>query len=297
VGNELRRSENFDVTNEHEDCGQDDYQDERECHDEYRGLHLACGAAGGIFFRFGGRHGAIVAHSIPEGATRARGWYNQRRSSAAFGSAGSENAKNSRRLRMKKWMMVAALAATLGSSVAIAQTTKWQLDPMHSNAQFVVRHMGISNVQGEFTKLSGTVELDDADVSKSSVSATIDLSSVDTRVAGRDNDLKSANFFDVAKYPTMTFQSTKIWKTGEGTAKMTGNLTLHGVTKEVTFDVTGPTKPAQFMGGTHRGASATTKINRQDFGLKYMTGMLPGGDEMIGDTVTITLDVELVPQK
>lgn len=198
---------------------------------------------------------------------------------------------------MKKWMVVAALAATLGASGAIAQATKWQLDPMHSNAQFVVRHMGISNVQGEFTKLTGTIVLDDADVSKSSVTATIDLSSVDTRVAGRDNDLKSANFFDVAKYPTMTFASTKIWKTGEGMSKMTGNLTLHGVMKEVTFDVTGPTKPAQFMGGVHRGASATTKINRQDFGLKYMTGMLPGGDEMIGDTVTITLDVEMVPQK
>jgi polyisoprenoid-binding protein YceI len=198
---------------------------------------------------------------------------------------------------MKKWMMLAALAATLGASGAMAQTTKWQLDPMHSNAQFTVRHMGISNVQGEFSKLSGTVELDDADISKSNVTATIDISSVDTRVAGRDNDLKSTNFFDVAKYPTMTFQSTKIWKTADGMTKMTGNLTLHGVTKEVTFDVTGPTKPAQFMGGIHRGASATTKINRQDFGLKYMTSMLPGGDEMIGDTVTITLDVEMVPAK
>lgn len=198
---------------------------------------------------------------------------------------------------MKKWMMLAALAATLGASGAMAQTTKWQLDPMHSNAQFTVRHMGISNVQGEFSKLSGTVELDDADISKSNVTATIDISSVDTRVAGRDNDLKSTNFFDVAKYPTMTFQSTKIWKTADGMTKMTGNLTLHGVTKEVTFDVTGPTNPAQFMGGIHRGASATTKINRQDFGLKYMTSMLPGGDEMIGDTVTITLDVEMVPAK
>jgi polyisoprenoid-binding protein YceI len=198
---------------------------------------------------------------------------------------------------MKKWMMLAALAATLGASGAMAQTTKWQLDPMHSNAQFTVRHMGISNVQGEFSKLSGTVELDDADISKSNVTATIDISSVDTRVAGRDNDLKSTNFFDVAKYPTMTFQSTKIWKTADGMTKMTGNLSLHGVTKEVTFDVTGPTKPAQFMGGIHRGASATTKINRQDFGLKYMTSMLPGGDEMIGDTVTITLDVEMVPAK
>jgi polyisoprenoid-binding protein YceI len=198
---------------------------------------------------------------------------------------------------MRKWMMVAALAATLGASGAVAQATKWDIDPAHSNAQFVVRHMGISNVQGEFTKISGTIQLDDADVSKSSVMATIDIASVDTRVTGRDNDLKSANFFDAAKFPTMTFQSTKISKTSDGMEKMTGNLTLHGVTKEVTFDVTGPSKAIQAMGGTRRGASATTKINRQDFGLKYLTGMLPGGDQMIGDTVTITLDVEMVLQK
>ena len=109
----------------------------------------------------------------------------------------------------------------------------------------------------------------------------------------RDDDLKSDHFFDVAKFPTITFQSTKIVSTGDGTAKMTGNLTLHGVTKEVTFDVTGPTKVIQVM-GTRRGASATTKINRQDFGMVYMTNTLPGGDEMIGDTVTITLDIEMI---
>jgi len=198
---------------------------------------------------------------------------------------------------MKRLMLVAALAATLGASGAFAQATKWDIDPAHSNAQFVVRHMGISNVQGEFTKISGTITLDDADVSKSNVTATIDIASVDTRVKGRDDDLRSTNFFDAAKYPTMTFQSTKIQKTGDGMSKMTGNLTLHGVTKEVTFDVTGPTKAIEAMGGMRRGASATTKINRQDFGLKYLTGMMPGGDQMIGDTVTITLDVEMVLQK
>ncbi len=195
---------------------------------------------------------------------------------------------------MKNWLIAVGVAALFGATAAAGQSMTWQLDPAHSNAQFTVRHLGISNVQGEFTKLSGTVELDEADISKSSVKATIDVNSIDTRVQGRDNDLKSANFFDAAKYPTMTFESTKIWKTGDGTAKMTGNLTLHGVTKEVTFDVTGPSKAIQAMGGSRRGASATTKINRQDFGLKYMTGMLPGGDEMIGDEVTITLDVEMV---
>lgn len=195
---------------------------------------------------------------------------------------------------MKHSIAIAALAvlATVAAPSASAQATTWQLDPAHSNAQFTVRHLGISNVQGEFTKITGTAVIDDSDISKSSVNATIDVSSVDTRVADRDNDLKSEHFFDVAKYPTMTFQSTKIEKTGDGTAQMTGNLTIHGVTKEVTFDVTGPTKPIHVM-GTRRGASATTKINRQDFGLKYYTNTLPGGDEMIGDTVTITLDIEM----
>jgi polyisoprenoid-binding protein YceI len=195
---------------------------------------------------------------------------------------------------MKQLPILAALALAVCAipSTTSAQATTWQLDPEHSNAQFTVRHLGISNVQGEFTKITGTAVIDDSDISKSSVNATIDVNSVDTRVADRDSDLKSDHFFDVAKYPTMMFQSTKIVKTGDDTAKMTGNLTIHGVTKEVTFDVTGPTKPIKIM-GTRRGASATTKINRQDFGLKYYTNTLPGGDEMIGDTITITLDVEM----
>jgi polyisoprenoid-binding protein YceI len=193
---------------------------------------------------------------------------------------------------MKKSLIAFGFAVILAAA-AQAQSTTWQLDPAHSNAQFSVRHLGISNVQGEFTKLTGTVQLDDQDVSKSTVNAAIDVNSLDTRVQNRDNDLKSDHFFDVAKYPTITFQSTKIVSTGEGTAKMTGNLTLHGVTKEVTFDVTGPTKVIQVM-GTRRGASATIKINRQDFGMVFMSNAMPGGDQMIGDTVTITLDIEMV---
>src|ERR1700689_4792487 len=193
---------------------------------------------------------------------------------------------------MKKFLIATALTAML-SAATYAQSTTWQLDPAHSNAQFSVRHLGISNVQGEFTKVTGTVQLDDQDISKSTVNATIDVNSRDTRVQNRDNDLKSGHFFDVAKYPTITFQSTKITNTGDDTSKMTGNLTLHGVTKEVTFDVTGPTKVIQVM-GTRRGASATTKINRQDFGMVFMSNAMPGGDQMIGDTVTITLDIEMV---
>ena len=193
---------------------------------------------------------------------------------------------------MKKSLIAFGFAVILAAATQ-AQTTTWQLDPAHSNAQFSVRHLGISNVQGEFTKLTGTVQLDDQDISKSTVNATIDVNSLDTRVQNRDNDLKSDHFFDVGKFPTITFQSTKIVSTGEGTAKMTGNLTLHGVTKEVTFDVTGPTKVIQVM-GTRRGASANTKINRQDFGMVFMSNAMPGGDQMIGDTVTITLDIEMV---
>src|ERR1700689_5920149 len=142
---------------------------------------------------------------------------------------------------MKKFLIATALTAML-SAATYAQSTTWQLDPAHSNAQFSVRHLGISNVQGEFTKVTGTVQLDDQDISKSTVNATIDVNSLDTRVQNRDNDLKSGHFFDVAKYPTITFQSTKITNTGDDTSKMTGNLTLHGVTKGVTFDVNCPTK-------------------------------------------------------
>lgn len=185
----------------------------------------------------------------------------------------------------EKWLTLAGLTAVLAAS-AFAATGTYQIDPMHSTAQFVVRHLGISNVQGDFTKVSGTVVLDDQDISRSRVNASIDVSSVDTRVQSRDNDLKSANFFDVAKYPTMTFTSTKIWSTGNGTAKMTGNLTIHGVTKEVTFDVTGPTAAIHAMGGMRRGVEATTKISRKDFGITADAGM-------IGDEISITIDAEM----
>jgi len=197
---------------------------------------------------------------------------------------------------MKKWMLAFGTAALLAMP-ALADTTTWQLDPNHSNAHFVVRHLGISNVDGQFTKLSGTVQLDESDMTKSSVSATVDLASVNTRVEARDNDLRSEHFFDVAKYPTMTFQSTKITKAADGSLKMTGNLTLHGVTKEVTFDVTGPTAPLQAMGGTRRGAEATTKINRSDFGITYGAMKVGNGSLMVGDEVAITIDLEMVLQK
>lgn len=194
-------------------------------------------------------------------------------------------------------MMLGASAILLGMwAPARAQVSKWHIDPDHANAQFVVRHLGISNVQGEFTKISGVVTLDDKDMSKSMVNATIDVSSIDTRNPTRDADLKSAHFFDVAKYPTMTFDSKKIVQTDEGKLQVTGNLMMHGITREVTFDVDGPSAPiTDPWHQQRRGLSATTKINRKDWGMTYGTSPVSAkGDLMIGDMITITLDLEIV---
>jgi polyisoprenoid-binding protein YceI len=184
-----------------------------------------------------------------------------------------------------RWLLVLALPL-ISAIPSKAAASEWDVDPNHSAVQFSVRHLGIANVQGDFTKVTGMAMIDDDDISKSSVTATVDVTSVDTRVERRDNDLKSPNFFDVAKYPTMTFESTKVWKSGDGMLKMSGNLTLHGVTKEVTFDLSGPTSPVNQM-GVRRGAEATGTINRKDFGIV--------GDPMVvSDEVKITIDTELV---
>jgi polyisoprenoid-binding protein YceI len=185
---------------------------------------------------------------------------------------------------MKKFLVLAGLVAALALP-SLAATSTWNLDPMHSNAQFTVRHLGISNVQGEFTKISGQVVLDDADVTKSTVNVTIDVGSVDTRVTRRDDDLKSPNFFDAAKFPSITFKSTKITKAGDGKLTVTGDLTIKDVTKEVTLDVTGPSAVDTHM-GTRRGFSASTKINRQDFHVSADPGM-------VGDDITIQIDCEM----
>ena len=180
------------------------------------------------------------------------------------------------------------LAVLFGlTNLAVAQTQTWYLDPPHSAAQFSVRHMGISTVRGTFTKVEGVV-VDSPDLSKASVNVTIDASSVDSRVQRRDDDLRSDHFFDVAKYPTITFKSKKVEAAGPGKLKVTGDLTIHGVTKEAVLDVDGPTPPMKDpRGNSHRGASATTTVNRTDYGMTTMTGM-------IGDQVAIQLDVEMV---
>jgi polyisoprenoid-binding protein YceI len=183
------------------------------------------------------------------------------------------------------------VAITLLFTISAAAQETWQLDPPHSSAQFSVRHLGVSTVRGAFTKVNGTLLYDAANPGKSSIQATIDAASVDTRVEMRDNDLRSANYFDVQKYPTITFQSKKIEAAGAGKLKVTGDLTIHGVTKEAVLDVDGPTAPIKDPWGNQRmGASATTKINRMDFGVAG----LPGA---IGTDITITLDIEMIKQQ
>lgn len=186
----------------------------------------------------------------------------------------------------------AVLAAALSLPAAAANT--WQIDPNHSSAQFAVRHLAISTVRGAFTKVNGTVQFDDKDISKSSVEVTIDAASVDTRVADRDKDLRSDHFFDVEKYPTLTFKSTKVEQAAPGKLKVTGDLTIHGVTKPVVLEVDGPTAPVKDPWGNQRVAvNATTKINRQDFGVKWNATM-DGGGLVVGDDVAITIDAEMV---
>jgi polyisoprenoid-binding protein YceI len=188
---------------------------------------------------------------------------------------------------------VTSVAAVLALP-SVAATSSWQIDPNHSAAQFAVRHMAISTVRGAFTKVSGTVQVDDADITKSTVDVTIDAASIDTRVEGRDKDLRSDHFFDVEKYPTLTFKSTKVEQVAPGKLKVTGDLTIHGVTKPAVLDVEGPTAAVKDPWGNQRAAvNATTKINRQDFNVKWNAKMDNGG-LVVGDDVAITLDIEMV---
>ena len=199
-------------------------------------------------------------------------------------------------LKTAKWIG-AIFAVTLFASLsALAQISNWTIDPNHSTAQFTVRHMAISNVSGNFTKVSGSAVLNEKDITQSQVSATIDVSSVDTRVEMRDKDLKSPNFFDVEKYPTMEFKSKRISNAG-GKLQVTGDLTIKGTTREVTLDVDGPTPELNDpWGNVRRGFSATTAINRKDFGLTY-NNLLKTGEAVVGDNVKIQIDVEMVKKK
>ena len=197
---------------------------------------------------------------------------------------------------MRRILIVSALIVTLGLPV-FGQAAMYEIDPAHSSAQFGIRHLMVSTVRGDFRKVTGTVNLNEQDVTKSTIDATIDVSSINTGIEKRDEHLRSPDFFDAAKYPTMTFKSKKIEKAGEGKYKVTGDLTLHGTTKEVVLDVEGNLTPVKDpMGKTRIGGMATTKINRKDFGLAWSKPLETGG-VVVGDEVSITIDTELTQQQ
>jgi polyisoprenoid-binding protein YceI len=196
-------------------------------------------------------------------------------------------------ISLSRLALTASVAAVL-SLPAAAANSNWQIDPQHSSAQFSVRHLAISTVRGAFSKVTGTVALDDKDITKSTVDVTIDVTTVDTREPDRDKDLRSDRFFDVAHYPSMTFKSKKVEQVTPGKLKVTGDLTIRGTTKEVVLDVEGPTAPIKDPWGNQRAAAlATTKVNRQDFGVKW-NATLDNGGVVVADDVSITIDVELV---
>src|SRR5438046_1175130 len=185
---------------------------------------------------------------------------------------------------------------TILSSIAMgllipakAADSTWQVDPQHSSAQFAVRHLGLSTVRGAFSKLSGTMVLDNQDITKSSIEVSIDVNTVDTREPDRDKDLRSERFFDVAHFPTITFKSKKVEQIAPGKLRVTGDLTIRGTTKEVVLDVEGPTAPMKDPWGNQRvAASASSSINREDFGVKWNATLDTGGGGVRDDT-TVTL--------
>jgi polyisoprenoid-binding protein YceI len=191
---------------------------------------------------------------------------------------------------MKSLIKSVAAAAVLAAP-ALAFGATYEVDQAHSAAHFTVKHMMVSNVRGDFGKVSGTVNVDEKDITKSSVDVVIDASTINTRNAGRDGHLKSPDFFDVANHPNMTFKSTKVEKAGEGKLKVTGNLTIRGVTKPVVLDVEGPSEIKGMDGVMRMGATATTKINRKDFGLNWNKALETGG-VVVSDEVLVNLDFE-----
>ena len=192
---------------------------------------------------------------------------------------------------MRKLAMLAAVFSVAACGTAWSAT--WEFDPAHTGVQFKVRHLMVSSVRGDFEKVSGRIVYDEADVTKSSADITIDAASINTRVAKRDDHLRSPDFLDVANHPTITFKSRRVEKAGNGTLKVTGDLTIRGTTREVALTVEGPTPPVKDPEGNIRvGGSATTKINRKDFGLVWNKTMETGG-VVVGDVVEIAIDLEI----
>jgi polyisoprenoid-binding protein YceI len=188
---------------------------------------------------------------------------------------------------MSRFVLTLVAAVSLAASAA-AQAGTWQIDPMHTSAQFSVRHLAVSTVRGAFTKVTGSATFDPSNPSKTALDATIEAASVDTRVEMRDKDLRSANFLDAEKFPTLTFHAKQTKAAGSGKLQITGDLTIHGITKEVVLDVDGPSAAIKDPWGNKRiGASASTKINRKDFAVN-------GLPAVVGDEITITIDAELI---
>ncbi len=184
--------------------------------------------------------------------------------------------------------------ATAPATATSTATSTWNIDPAHSSAEFKVKHMMISNVRGKFSGISGTLHRVEADHTQSTLEVSIDVNTVNTQDAQRDGHLKSADFFHVEKFPAMIFKSTHIEHNGGDGYAVTGDLTIHGVTKSATLKVEEVSEPAKDpWGNTRIGLTATAKINRKDFGLTWNSALETGG-VLVGEDVTITLDVELI---
>jgi polyisoprenoid-binding protein YceI len=180
------------------------------------------------------------------------------------------------------------------STTVLPQTSIWNIDAAHSAAEFNVKHMMISSVKGRFAGIKGSLALDESDVTNSRVEASLDAASINTDEPQRDAHLKSADFFDVEKFPTLSFRSTRVAGKGDGELEVAGDLTIHGVTRSVVFTVDGPSSPIRDPYGNIRvGLAATVKINRKDFGLTW-NAALETGEILVGDEVTISLDVQFV---
>lgn len=188
-------------------------------------------------------------------------------------------------------------AALVAAALALpAQAATWEIDPTHSNVGFVVKHLVVAKVRGNFTTYKGSVVLDEKDLAKSSVDVTIDTASINTGNGDRDNHLKGADFFDVKKFPAMTFKSTRVEKTGNGTFRVSGDLTMHGVTKPVVLEGEGPSPEMKDPGGNpHVAFSLSTMIKRSDFGLVW-NKVIEGGS-VVGEDVKIELEIELKGKK
>ena len=194
---------------------------------------------------------------------------------------------------MRRIAIIMVSAFFLALPAAVPAGT-WELDTAHTGVHFKVRHLMVSYVRGDFEKISGRIVYDEKDISRSSADITIEAASINTRVAKRDDHLRSPDFLDAAKYPVITFKSKRVEKAGDGRLKMTGDLTIRGMTREVVLDVQGPAPPIKDLEGKTRvGGSATTKIDRKDFGLTWNKAIESGG-VVVGDEVEITIDVEVV---